>query len=252
MPVTLVAQEWEAAYFARRIFRLQITGTVTSAELADAVASAPPHDLLEIVATDPDLGVLGAARACGFFVADHFHHFSHCATGETVASHRKYARHWLTYVRPATAADIDALHNLVPSIEFSNRFYRSPFSLNDGARYHCERLTKAVHGLFDDYCLVLPVGGAISGFLTLRFDGNSGHDWTLMGMDPRFRGVGGAQALWVAAERFGLEANRPHVTMKAAPDNRAVIRNFRKGLGGDRVGESWHLYRVASHRTAPG
>lgn len=244
MSVTIVAQKWESAYFARRIFRLQFPGTVTAAELNKAVASAPPHDLLEIVVTESDQAVLNAATECGFFLADYFHHFSHCATRETVASHCNYARKWLRYVRPAMVADIDGLHKLVLSIEFLNRFYRAPFIRNDGARYHCERLTKAVRGQFDDHCLVLAVGGEIKGFLTLRSDGNNGYDWTLMGVDPQFRGVGGAQAIWVAAERFGYEADRPQITMKAAPDNRAVIHNFQRGLGGHRVGASWHLYRT--------
>lgn len=243
MAVKIVPNVWESEHFRRRIFRAHVEPSVTSGELAAAVAAAPAHDLLEIVLSDGDAIGFAAASDCGFSPVVRFAHYRAELNEEMCTRNIRYARGWPKHVRRAVPGDIEELRGMAGRIKFPGRFGVPPYTPQDGIDYYRLRVEKAVRGLFDDVCLVLVATTGIAGFLLLRFSGNGECDWSLMGIDPTFRGVGGTLGLMIAGEQFCLQAGRPRITMKSPPDN-TVIR-FHDFLGFKRHGGSVHLYRIA-------
>jgi len=239
--VRFVENVWESQHFGLRIFRAVLAAPVSRAELAEATAATPEHDLLELV-VHGDGEALDFATACGFRPIIVFDHYSHVLEGGSVAGHVRSARGWLKQVRRALPSDAQHLHELVRRINFSGRFNHPPFGRDEAVQYYQLRVEKAVRGLFDDVCLVLAPVGGIVGFLLLKFAGPDQCEWTLMGIDPKFPGVGGVQALMVAGEQLCLQIGRPRITMKAQMGNR-VIRLY-KFFGFTPSGRSWHLYRM--------
>jgi len=248
--LTIVPNAWESEHFRRRIFRVILDSSVTSRQLADALAAAPPHDLLEIVLEDGDERRLAAAMDCGFRPVVRFVHYADELNEAKVTLNLPYARGWLSRVRRAVPEDIEELHRVTGKIDFPGRFGVAPYTRQDGVDYYRLRVEKAVRGLFDDVCLVLATATGIAGFLLLRYGASDDEcDWALMGIDPSFHGIGGTLALMIAGEQFCLEGGRPRLTMKAPFDN-PVIRLY-EVLGFRRCGGSVHLYRIPASGIFP-
>ncbi len=236
--VCLKRNAWESDFFGREVVRIEARSE-TSADLRQAMARFPPDVLFEASVEAGRFEALRAFTEAGFFVVDVQIDFERRIGGPNNGQ-----RPGLPPVRMAALSDLAALQNFAASTPFPSRFYRPPFSKEDGRRFYARWLENAVLGRFDDVCLVAVDGGAACGFVTVRRVDAENCRIGLLSVSPDWRGRGLARALWVRAEAWCAEARRARLWVATQAENIAAMR-FYEGVGCRAANARWHLYRAA-------
>jgi dTDP-4-amino-4,6-dideoxy-D-galactose acyltransferase len=99
----------------------------------------------------------------------------------------------------AKKEDIRSILGFTTNLYKNSRFKSPWFSSKERNKFYQEWLVKAVHGTFDNCCLIVKQGKKITGFITLRYS-NSSATIGLLGVNPSFAGQGIGSYLLTAAE----------------------------------------------------
>lgn len=144
--------------------------------------------------------------------------------------------------RVADPRDIPALRRLAASAFSLSRFREPWYRAADCRRFYAEWAEKAVHGSFDDLCLVFGPVSAPLGMVTLRGIGMEEARIGLLAVQPALAGRGIGRALFNAARGWCRDQHKIRLRVATQTGNLAALRLY-ISCGATIDGTAYWFYR---------
>ncbi len=144
--------------------------------------------------------------------------------------------------RIAGAQDIQAARQLASSAFTLSRFREPWYRAPDCRRFYAVWAENAIHGAFDDLCLVIGPPGAIKGMVTLRSTSADEARIGLLAVQPGLGGRGIGRALFTAALAWCGQQQKSRLRVATQTGNLAALRLY-IACGATIDGTAYWLYR---------
>ncbi|MGM3162267.1 dTDP-4-amino-4,6-dideoxy-D-galactose acyltransferase [Dickeya undicola] len=209
---------WESEFFQRSSGRLNFStdASLLTTEILDC------YELCQAKLTASDLATADALSTLGFRLAEGEVDFS---MPVVPAARAMFA----VGVREAEPGDIPVLCAAATKSFVLSRF-RSPwYGPGDCGRFYARWVEKAVHGTFDDACLVIEVPGerrGLQGFVTLRQTSSNAARIGVLSAWPGMTGQGIGQRLMQVARVWCQQRGIRRLTVATQTSNLAALRLY--------------------------
>lgn len=225
--VNIVLNEWETAFFGRKIGRVLLKNVPNRPLAAESLNG---FALLQAKIKADDSVLLHYLQQNRFQWVE----------GEIQFSLPLPAQHFPT-LEPATEADLAELAVLFGSAFPNSRFRPPYFSLEDNRRFYRQWISNAVQGIFDDVCLVTRRDGHLCGGISLRLlEGRV--QIGLLAVAKEWWGKGIGTHLLLGAMGWAKQQGAVRVSVCTQSNNLPAIRLYQRlGAGIDDL--HYWLYR---------
>ncbi|RJQ88414.1 dTDP-4-amino-4,6-dideoxy-D-galactose acyltransferase [Amycolatopsis panacis] len=223
----VVPLDWASEFFAMRCARL-----VFSAKAGPLTLPALRRfDVVEAKIGADRPGTAAALEALGFRDVEGAVDFVLPVPGKTGSDHV-----------PAGAADIPRLREIVPGVFRTSRFRPPWYTEAQRDDFYRQWLENAVHGSYDDECLLVREDGDIAGYVTVRRTGEDSARVGLLAAAPGWTGRGIGGRLVAAAQHWCAARGVRRLTIVTQPGNLAAIRCYQAHGGVVSAKARW-MYR---------
>lgn len=225
----IILNEWETAFFGRRIGRLLLKN-VPNRPLADELFA--------------DFALVAAKISANETALLHYlqHNQFQWVEGELLFV-LSLPSHPLPELAVATQADLAALTALFGNAFPNSRFREPYFSASENQRFYRQWITNAVRGSFDDVCLIIRRQGQIVGGVSVRLaDDNA--DIGLLAVAASEQGNGVGKALLHGAMGWAKQQGAAALKVRTQSNNLAAIRLYQR-IGAVPQDLHYWLYRNA-------
>ncbi|MGM3173460.1 dTDP-4-amino-4,6-dideoxy-D-galactose acyltransferase [Dickeya lacustris] len=209
---------WESEFFKRVSGRLNFSADAP----ALASESLDAYQLCQAKLAASDLAAADALSELGFRLAEGEVDFS---MPVVPAARAVFA----VGVRQADAEDISALRKAAARSFVLSRFRTPWYGADDCGRFYARWVEKAVHGTFDDVCLVIEAPGdrhGLQGFVTLRQTSPQAARIGVLSAWPGMTGQGIGQRLMQMARVWCQQRGIRRLAVATQTSNLAAIRLY--------------------------
>lgn len=225
----VIVNEWETAFFGRRIGRLLLN-------------NAPNRPLADALFADFALVAAKIKASETAQLQDLQCHQFQWVEGELQLALPLPAQSCQA-LAVATPNDLPALHALFGNAFPHSRFRTPYFSVTENQRFYRRWITNAVYGRFDDVCLIKRLNGHIVGGVSVRLIGDHAEIGLLaVAADQQGKGIGGE--ILRGAQHWAKQQGAATLAVRTQSANLAAIRLYQKAGAVPQDLHYW-LYRNA-------
>lgn len=146
-------------------------------------------------------------------------------------------------IRPATQDDIEPAASIARIVHKGGRFHFDPRLAHKADEFYGTWITNSING-FEDIVLICDMDSSVAGYMSCKINSDGTGQLCLLGVDPRYRGLGIGRDLVGAAHEWFISKGCQEVTVVTQGRNIRAQNIYQKyGYITDTVNYWYHWWK---------